>query len=1061
MRKYGLDLSVESQRQEADDEAVAALCERMLSSEEQLERFAQRETEAAKTLREHLHALLAKIKKLLRGGSMFAEESELVRAQETVNKWHECLSAAIRNAENNPVQTSETAQDEADDGTRAMIDTVGKYTFVRSNSKLTEEVLQGNDPHAWGQQTTDYINDDIRHGKDVLIHAADGDDLLITHTTAWKAASRNTITMSNGTQRPMTDDEYRVKLEAELHIDEIAKVSRRDTKTGRKNDTKNHSFARDGYFHYRTAYYQNDDGYYKLTISVGEDGALGEVYNIGKIDKTALPTTWGQSPVSSKAETANAVSDDSISTPSAKRNPSAESSQSDDERSMLDVDAPITREVVAAVQSIGRKSVNEFTPEDIRKAEPFARRYWKEMGVKSPFFRAWFGDWRAHNQSVVHIADEKDDSKGVQRNEDTGWDINVSRQVFTESVSHTATSNRAGAKLLPYINSIVKNAILLDSVITDAEKGSTSVMMHSFYGVVRDGSDAVAAKLFVQEMRDPTSDGTIKRSYQLKGYEIVKNAAQVTAKENESPARISDGVSSIRTVSDLFAAVKLFDKNFYPNPIHPAMLNADGTPRIVYHGTGNDFNAFDRKQIGENYRYSRGSGFFFTTNRQSAERYALLHDKSGNGGRVIEAYLSMKHPYEITCPSAISPADYYDTHSGEIVPMIGVDPVDGTMEYDGVIIRQSGTDNALFIPVEPTQIKSATENIGTFDGTDDNYRSYLDVDAPAVQRLFSDFSAEEIKEMFERLNRMKSTGVFALKDIERMLDTVSGGNKELRNLLDGLIGRPHREATGRYARGMDASNRRMLEVGERYGLITYHEDKDGNRTGRPKKDKAKSAAVQRYGEGYYQHACVVTAKLLDVDKYSVVAADEERVIVKGIMDVSELSDAFSGSVAAQIAGKADSAAGAEITFDSNISPYTLDDLKRDRPDDWQSVIDADTEFRMIYEDYYTRINSMLRQIYPNAFTENDDNVDDGWHTYVTEEKEKAIAAIIADESLKDTEARRFILNAFRDGFIKTTGSDIDKILPPVSRFNGGNRKEKRQSVIEKLMTFFEEFFGIA
>jgi type I restriction enzyme R subunit len=90
-----------------------------------------------------------------------------------------------------------------------------------------------------------------------------------------------------------------------------------------------------------------------------------------------------------------------------------------------------------------------------------------------------------------------------------------------------------------------------------------------------------------------------------------------------------------------------------------------------------------------------------------------------------------------------------------------------------------------------------------------------------------------------------------------------------------------------------------------------------------------------------------------------------------------------------------------------------------------------------------------------------DNVDDGWHTYVTEEKEKAIATIISDESLKDAEARRFILNAFRDGFIKTTGSDIDKILPPVSRFSGSNRKEKRQAVIEKLMTFFEEFFGIA
>ncbi|MDY6315373.1 MAG: hypothetical protein SPL89_09460 [Clostridia bacterium] len=31
---------------------------------------------------------------------------------------------------------------------------------------------------------------------------------------------------------------------------------------------------------------------------------------------------------------------------------------------------------------------------DIKKTESFARKYYKEMGVKSPFFRAWFGDWR-------------------------------------------------------------------------------------------------------------------------------------------------------------------------------------------------------------------------------------------------------------------------------------------------------------------------------------------------------------------------------------------------------------------------------------------------------------------------------------------------------------------------------------------------------------------------------------------------------------------------------------------------------------------------------------------
>lgn len=42
-----------------------------------------------------------------------------------------------------------------------------------------------------------------------------------------------------------------------------------------------------------------------------------------------------------------------------------------------------------------------------------------------------------------------------------------------------------------------------------------------------------------------------------------------------------------------------------------------------------------------------------------------------------------------------------------------------------------------------------------------------------------------------------------------------------------------------------------------------------------------------------------------------------------------------------------------------------------------------------------------------------------------------------------------------------TGTDIDKILPPVSRFSrGSNRTEKKQGVIEKLLAFFEKFYGV-
>ena len=83
-----------------------------------------------------------------------------------------------------------------------------------------------------------------------------------------------------------------------------------------------------------------------------------------------------------------------------------------------------------------------------------------------------------------------------------------------------------------------------------------------------------------------------------------------------------------------------------------------------------------------------------------------------------------------------------------------------------------------------------------------------------------------------------------------------------------------------------------------------------------------------------------------------------------------------------------------------------------------------------------------------------------WRTFVAEEKERQLAAIIDEENLKNDETRRFMGIAFRDGSVKTTGTDIDRMMPPISRFGSSNRAAKKQTVIEKLQAFFERFFGI-
>ena len=116
----------------------------------------------------------------------------------------------------------------------------------------------------------------------------------------------------------------------------------------------------------------------------------------------------------------------------------------------------------------------------------------------------------------------------------------------------------------------------------------------------------------------------------------------------------------------------------------------------------------------------------------------------------------------------------------------------------------------------------------------------------------------------------------------------------------------------------------------------------------------------------------------------------------------------------------------------------------------RKAIDASPSLRskkQLIEDFIARVN------------DTDDVVSD-WNDYVVKQRESDLGAIIKEERLKEQETRQFMENAFREGEVKTVGTDIDKILPPVSRFGGGGRAKKKQSVIEKLKGFFEKYFGI-
>ena len=116
----------------------------------------------------------------------------------------------------------------------------------------------------------------------------------------------------------------------------------------------------------------------------------------------------------------------------------------------------------------------------------------------------------------------------------------------------------------------------------------------------------------------------------------------------------------------------------------------------------------------------------------------------------------------------------------------------------------------------------------------------------------------------------------------------------------------------------------------------------------------------------------------------------------------------------------------------------------------QKAVDASPELRskkQLIETFISGINDV-------------DDVMTEWHGFVAEERERELVQIIQEEKLKEPETRKFLDNAFRDGELKTTGTDIDKLMPPVSRFGGGNREKKKQGIIDKLKIFFERFYGI-
>lgn len=93
----------------------------------------------------------------------------------------------------------------------------------------------------------------------------------------------------------------------------------------------------------------------------------------------------------------------------------------------------------------------------------------------------------------------------------------------------------------------------------------------------------------------------------------------------------------------------------------------------------------------------------------------------------------------------------------------------------------------------------------------------------------------------------------------------------------------------------------------------------------------------------------------------------------------------------------------------------------------------------------------------DALKTNDDILD-AFYVFAKEQKQKEISKLKNEEKLKDG-SKRFIEKSISKGYVDSSGTELDSILPPTSRRQGA-RDAKKQTVLQKIQELVEIFVGI-
>ncbi len=201
------------------------------------------------------------------------------------------------------------------------------------------------------------------------------------------------------------------------------------------------------------------------------------------------------------------------------------------------------------------------------------------------------------------------------------------------------------------------------------------------------------------------------------------------------------------------------------------IVDAEGKPLVVYHGTADHVEAFDLDHQNRKDSGWLGTGVYLTDHIGLAKRYA--EQKRGNAApHVIHLYAKLENPYMATMndkerlkPLGRKGADEFTT---KLI----------SEGYDGVILEMNGGRE--IVVFDTAGVKSATDNNGEFNPADTRIKYDL-------QDQFRDATKKITEDLATRLEKLGISDKVVLKLKDR-IEAVANGKAS--------------EADGRYLRGI-------------------------------------------------------------------------------------------------------------------------------------------------------------------------------------------------------------------------------------------------------------------